>query len=46
MNVISKIRYRMRIRIEFQKADEQTLKITKEELNRELQRRNKEKIKC
>lgn len=45
MNVISKIRYRMRIRIEFQKADEQTLKITKEELNRELQRRNKEKIK-
>lgn len=45
MNALSKIRYQMRIRIEFQKADEQTLKITKEELNRELQRRNKEKLK-
>ena len=38
---IAKIKYRLRIRMEFQKADNETLKITKEEINRELQRRSK-----
>ena len=39
---IAKFKYRLKIRMEFQKADNESLKITKEEVNRELQRRSKD----
>ena len=41
MNTLQKIKYRMKLRIELQKADMELLKITKEELKREYDRRNK-----
>ena len=41
MNTLQKIKYRMKLRIELQKADMELLKITTEELKREYDRRNK-----
>lgn len=43
MNALQKLQYRLRLRNELQKADKQLLDITKEELKREYERRNKNK---
>ena len=41
MNFIQKTNYRIKLRMQLQKADWEILQITKEELRRELERRNK-----
>ena len=43
MNGLQALQYRLKIRRELQKADKQLLDITKEELHREYERRNKKK---
>lgn len=43
MNSLQELQYRLRIRKELQKADKQLLDITKEELHREYERRNKKR---
>lgn len=43
MTTIAKLRFRLKVRAELQKADKQLLDITKEELKREYERRNKNK---
>lgn len=41
MNGLQALQYRLKIRNEFKKADKQLLDITKEELHREYEKRNK-----
>lgn len=41
MNGLQALQYRLKIRNELMKADKQLLDITKEELHREYERRNK-----
>ena len=43
MNSLQALQYRLKIRKELMKADKQLLDITKEELHREYERRNKKK---
>lgn len=43
MTAIAKLKYRLRLRATLQKADKELLDITKEELKKEYERRNKEK---
>lgn len=40
---LQRLQYRINLRRQLQKADDATIRITKEELQRELNRRNKEK---
>lgn len=43
MRTIDKLKYRIKLRMELQKADREILQITSEELKREYDRRNKNK---
>ena len=40
---LARLKYRIQLRMQLQKADKKTLDITNEELHREYERRNKEK---
>lgn len=43
MKLLAKVKYRITLRMQLQKADKELLDITKEELKREYERRNKNK---
>lgn len=43
MNTLQALKYRLNLRKQLQKADKQLLDITKEELKKEYERRNKNK---
>lgn len=43
MTLLAKVKYRMTLRMQLQKADKKLLNITKEELKREYERRNKKR---